>query len=77
MRSNYGLDIPFSSTDDYINEDNTSSWSMYTDQLRRLERLNYELKNLKNGVDTFKIDLEKYSAMTIDELSNMLKGNII
>ena len=50
IRAKYNLDEPFPPNfeTDYFNEDKSSSWSMYQENKRELEKLETRLKNLKD-----------------------------
>jgi hypothetical protein len=61
IRDKYDMASPFPPSDDgsFLNEDNASSWSMYEDRINRLKRLQYELSNLKKGIDIKKLTLNE------------------
>ena len=44
IKTKYELDAPFPVRDDYFNEDNTSSWSMYEERKTQLHDLEKQLK---------------------------------
>lgn len=53
IRTKYELDVPFPSDMDdrghgYLNEDNTSSWSMYEERKAKLQELEHTLKLLRD-----------------------------
>jgi len=58
IKTKYELDAPFPITEDYFNEDNTSSWSMYVEKLNELEKLENLLARLKNP-NTRELTLKK------------------
>lgn len=45
-RTKYELDVAFPPTDEYLNEDNVSAWSLYEDRVREVRHLKDKLKKI-------------------------------